>query len=536
MSLRRAAFRAVAAGLLAAPCARAQHPLVALPLGDPAYVQLDALQRGGCTAARVSPYRPFRVGLLRAALARAAGEVRCAGPVLEYLASRFGTDTTAPAAPASRRVTAGAAIDVRTTARRDAEFRPLWRDVRPDSLGDRAVVGIARARVTWNGGERLVAVAEGYAQSDRRNDPRHRGRGFRETSAVVDYSDAYLAGRLGPLVLGVGRTSEAWLGEGDESLVVSSHGTPLDRVSAEVRWSRFEARAFFSTLDDVVLDARDSLPAGVPAQRVHRFLAAHALTFRPTPRWEFTLGETALLARRGAGFELAFANPLMFYVVSENDSSHAGAFGDDNNLAAFGALRYAGGPATLQAELLIDDIQIDAEDRENNPDKLGWRVAATLALPLGVPASVGLEYKRVDSYTYLRDFYAQAYALYDQPLGSELGPDADLLRATGEVWANGRLRVSAGVGRWRRGALRIDTRPGPRAFGHAGEPFPSVTVARPSGQTGMLGDGSVEFLDRVFPITIRAEIARLDNVNGEPALSATYFRAQLVGSYRFRYP
>ncbi|HVP70344.1 MAG TPA: hypothetical protein VMS45_03405, partial [Gemmatimonadaceae bacterium] len=51
-----AALSVLAAG---ATLAAAQHPLVTLPLSDPAYIQLDALVRQGCVAARLSPYRPY---------------------------------------------------------------------------------------------------------------------------------------------------------------------------------------------------------------------------------------------------------------------------------------------------------------------------------------------------------------------------------------------------------------------------------------------------------------------------------------------
>jgi len=528
---------AVAALLVAGPLF-AQHQLVSIPLSDPVYVQIDGLLRQGCRAAMVSPFRPYLASQIRSAVTRARGESSCAGTIRDALERRFSAisaDTTVLDSLRSR-FAFGAAATLRTLARRDMEYRPLWRDVRPDSLGDPVATGIVRARVTWNGGERIVAVAEGYGQTSRRNDPHVRGRGFRQSEAVVDFADAYVTGSLGPLVVSLGRSGEAWLADGNESLVLSAHGPALDRLSAAARWRRFEARALFSSVNDVVLDARDSLEVGIPPQRVHRFLAAHALTFRPSPAWEFTLGETALLTRRGAGVDLAFVNPVMLYVVSENDTSRAGGSADGNNLTAFGSIRAARGRANAVAELVVDDIQIDSKDRKNVPDQLAWRLAASIGIPFAVPASIGIEYKRIGSFTYLRRSYAEVYQQYDNPLGSEFGPDADLFRASAEAWGNGRLRFSGRAGRWRRGAQRIELRPAQGAFGNAGRSFPSATATLPAVQGAWLGDVSAEFLDRVLPITIRAEVARIDNVNNQPAQSATYFRASIVGTYQFRYP
>jgi hypothetical protein len=311
----------------------------------------------------------------------------------------------------------------------------------------------------------------------------------------------------------------------------------MDRLRIGARWSRFEADALFGSINDVVLTSElDEIGEEASPQRLHRFVAAHALTWRPSQRWEISVGESAVLTRRGGGVDLAFVNPLMVFLVAENDSSRTGEADDDNNLTAFGAVRAFVGGAQLVAELVVDDIQIDAADRENIPDQLAWRIGGSLAVPFLNEASVGVEYRRSDSYAYMRRNYAEVYQSYDQPLGSELGPDADEVRVSGEAWPSGRFRVAGGVAYWRRGALRIDQRPGAGAFGHAHEPYPSISAERPLAQRAVRADVAVELLDRVFPVALRVEVARLDNVNNQPTPPTTASRFSLVGSYRFRYP
>ncbi|HSJ65534.1 MAG TPA: hypothetical protein VK922_16700 [Gemmatimonadaceae bacterium] len=542
MSLARLLVRATAAGValaVVAASARAQHDLTTLPLDDPAYEQLDALSRAGCVYGRPSPFRPYLVGDVRQALASSAGDDRCAGVVREALATRFlpengAAGATAADSPSGLRL--GGVVEARATAVGEREFRPLFAGTRPDSLGDPAFVGRARARVVWDGGASVAAVLEGYAQTDRRNDPTLRGRGFRQTEGVVDISEAYIVARTGPLAVLLGRGWEAWLGDGRESMALSAIGPPMDRLALRARWSRFEARGMFASIDDVVLTDADGLASGTPPQRVHRFLAAHALTARITPSWEVTLGETALLARRGGGVDLAFVNPVTIYVVAENDSSRAGDASDENNLTAFAATRLVRGRAAFEGELVIDDIQIDARDRENLPHQLAWRLATTLALPLARPTSVGLDYRRVGSYTYLRDLYAHVYQQYDVPIGSELGPDSDMLRASGELWPNGRMRLSAGIARWRQGAQRIFDRPSEGAFGHAGEPFPSLTPERPAPMRAWIAQAGLALLDTRFTLRLTGELASIENVDHQPSLSATPLRAHVSATYRFRYP
>ena len=281
--------------------------------------------------------------------------------------------------------------------------------------------------------------------------------------------------------------------------------------------------------------AADSLQGGPPVQRYRRVLLAHAITYRPAGRAEFTLGETALVSRTNSVFDLGYANPLMPYVFTQNDSARAGARGRDN-LTVFGSTRLGLGPARFEGELLVDDVQIDPADRKVTPDQLAWRLAASAPLPSTRPALVGAEYRHVNSYTYLRGVYTDVYQSYDAPLGSELGPDADVFRASGEVWLTGARRLEVGLGVWRQGALRISQRPAQAANGHAGESFPSTSADRPGVQRALLGDVSFRTLSATLPITVRVETARIENAGNLPALAKLYVRAQLIGTYAFRYP
>ena len=430
----------------------------------------------------------------------------------------------------------GVEAGVRLTSVSRGVVRPLWLDARPTSEGAPSAVGFGRARITWDGGDRIAAVTEATAQTSGRNDPLVRARSFRTTSGFLDFTEAYVNARLGRVVLSFGRAREAWLGEGEESTVLSAHGPPLDRFLATARWSRLEIRTIFASIDDVELTVEeDSLVPGTRPQRVHRMIAGHAFTIRPTRGWEVTLGETALLSRRG-GVDLAFANPLMLYLVTEHDTSYAGESATGNNLTVFGSTRLQRGRLRAEAELVVDDIQIDAADRAVIPHQLAWRLSGTMGFTAPWPASLGIEYRRADSYAYMRRYYSEVYHQFGRPLGTELGPDATMLRGSAELWPTGRVRFAGGVGRWNRGALRLTQRPAQAAFGHAGEPFPSVSEERPAVQEAWLGDASVEWLDSRLPVRLTVELARIDNVNNQPGDTGNFLRAHLVASYRFRYP
>ena len=520
-------------GAIALPASvHGQHALASLPFDDPAYEVLEGLVRTGCAPARVSAYRPYLIRDVRAALATADSDRFCAPSLVSALRTRFAPDTLDLFNDGEGAFGGGASLTVRATQLSNGEFRPLWRGIRPKAEGDPAASAIGRVRVSW-GSRKLFAVAEGVGYTHRRNDPAIRQRALRNTGGAVDFGESYFAGQIAkPLTLTFGRGSEAWLGEGRESLVLSAWGPMLDRVALAGRWKRFEARALYGSASDVDLSpALDSIPVG--AAHFYRYVVAHALTFRATSGLELTLGESAILARGTRTLDLAYANPLMAYVVVQNDTARSGP---DENLQVFGAVRARAGGAAVQAELLVDDVQIDAQDRKTIQDQLAWSVRGSQSLPLWIPAAATAEYRHINSYTYLRNRYATAYQTYDQPLGSELGPDADLWRVGGELWPGALIKVSGGAGMWRQGAQRLEQRPGRNSNGRGGEPFPSVTPARPFVQNAVLADAAIAYLARPLTITVRAEGARARHPANQDAPSASYVRIQLTGTYAYRIP
>lgn len=528
------------------------HALTTLPIGDPAYAQLAALDRVGCGPARVSPHRPFLVRDVERAITRFSGDPQCAGPLAAALSGRFAAPArldlpkdVAPDLAAAVRESAddstetlrfGVKATVRGTALARGEFEPLWAGVRSRDDGTPPVVADARARLGWSASPKLTVVGEVYGQTSRRNDPTVRQRALRNTSGILDFGESYVNASLGRLDVSFGRSWAAWLGDDTESIALSANGPLIDRLELGIRWRVAEARAIVASVNDVTMTASlDSLTTGTPDTRFHRWLYGHVLTIRPSSRFELTLGETLLSSRTTRGLDLAYANPLMAFIVAQNDTARIGSDARDN-LVVFGGARVGVGRGHVGGELVVDDIQIDAADRQRTADQLAWRLYASAPIPVGTATNATVEYTRVDSYAYMRDFYTDVYQQYDKPLGSVLGPGADRLRLTGETWVGGDLRLRGSIGRWRQGGLRIDQRPANGPNGNADKPFPAVTEARPEVQSGLLADIGAERLAMRIPVSIRLELARIENAANVSDAAALYVRAIVTGSYAFRYP
>jgi len=549
--------------------ADAQHPLTLLPLDDPAYVQLDVLERLGCSEARVSAFRPFMVRDVRIAVRAAATDPSCPALLVDALQRRFLPDTAKIIAvkateiasrelvrefptlssdssrptpsdsarfdPARVGLNAGAEGTIRLTGLGNGEYLPLWRDVRPVDEGDPPAVAIARGRLRWSGGPKFLAVSELYVQSSRQNDPTVRAKTVRQSSGLLDIGEAYANGSIGPIDLSFGRSAEAWLGQGRESFSVSAVAPLLDRLWLSGRWQKVQVRFIAALLDDDVLTAQqDSVAVGPEGARFSRGFVGHSLSWLPTSSFSLTLGETMLFSRRGSPVDLAYLNPLAPIIVAQNDTGRTTASHD--NLTVFGGARFSRGGVQLNSELFVDDIQVDAADRSRTASQLGWLVGASLGLPTTQPTIVSAQYRRVSSFTYERPFYSEVYQYYNAPLGSELGPDADRLDAEVSHLPNGLLRLAAGVSLWRHGATRIDRRPSEGPNDHAGVSFPSVRDSLPVVQRAFLWHLTAQVLSGTVPITASVEAANITNVNNQPSAAALYLRALLVGTYAFRFP
>jgi capsule assembly protein Wzi len=429
----------------------------------------------------------------------------------------------------------GGAVTLRVTGLGNGEYRPLWLDVRPTDEGDPPALAIARGRVRWSGGPKFLAVSEIYLQSSRRNDPTVRAKRVRQSSGFLDIGEAYGNGTLGPIDISFGRANEAWLGEGRESFMMSANGPYFDRLLVSGRWKKVHARAIAALLNDVVLTAQqDSLDVGASGARFSRALVGHAISWLPTSDVAVTLGETMLFARRGSPLDFAYLNPLSPLIVAQNDTGRT-TVGRDN-LTVFGGLRLSHGAGQVEAELFVDDIQVDQADAARTPNQLGWALRGSLGLPTVQPTLFSLRYRRVGSFTYERVAYSDVYQYYNAPLGSELGPDADRLDAQVEHMPNGVLRLTAGIGFWRHGATRLDRRPAEAPSGRGDLPFPSVRDTRPVVQHAFLWNFAAQVLSGTVPLTMSVEAANITNVNNQPSAAALYLRAVLAGTYAFRFP
>ncbi len=316
--------------------------------------------------------------------------------------------------------------------------------------------------------------------SDRSHDPTARLKEYRELDASVEVPHAVLAYRSGPLLLQLGRTWRRWGPGWTGSLLLGDDHAPGDGFDLAYTRAHWSARFFCERLDDIPPD-EESIAGR------HRYLAGHRLDVQPLPRLRLGLSEMALLATED-GLPFWLCNPLLPWVLVQQE--HGREASPVNILGALDAVWNPAPHWSLYGQFLLDDMQIDTEDRDVYPDQLGWLAGLLWQGRSPVDGSeadgppriacgpaAGLEYSRIGTWTYVHRQPAVRYEAWSGPLGHPDGPDAETASAFGEWRFAGWLRRTLLLARWQRsGRITLDTPE--TSTGQAGEGFPSPPVRR----------------------------------------------------------
>jgi len=150
-----------------------------------------------------------------------------------------------------------------------------------------------------------------------------------------------------------------------------------------------------------------------------RFLSLHRLGIY-TGVWYFSFSEALTYARSQGGLDFVYLNPFLFYHgVQSNGPDLAG-----NTLGTIEmGLRF--GSSRVYAELLIDDIQLDAEEKGDlEPNEIGGMLGLEHA---GDKFFASIEGIAITNRTYKTPSRSEWYLHRNDPIGYELGSDLQRL-------------------------------------------------------------------------------------------------------------
>jgi hypothetical protein len=541
---RRVVLLVGTAAVLAAPQAGSGQTLRAVPLDHWAYGVTDELLlrhpelgRGLWLGNRPWREADFRTLLARADSAGLGESDRRASKWVHLLRRTF--PERAPDASgvaihneASLRLAAHASRD-------DAAFDPPFLGVRfeePD--GDSpipALRGVLQHDFAVQYRDRFALGWRYGIDSDVTGDPTR----FRQLEARedTDYGfallDAYAVYGYGPLRVTAGR-NELWLGQAgrSSSVFVSDSVPPIDQVRIDLVTGGLRFTGMIGRLsgDDQnrALDERgETIPGSLPPplnerRDVNRILYLHRVDWQPADYLQVAISEAALVTGFDRGLDARYANLLIPFFVTQEDEDESGGVDVNVMVNAEGVVLVPLG-ARFWANVFVQEFFIDAEKRENIGNQLAYKAGAAMAGDaLGLPAfTAGLEYTRVDVFSYLHRGLNTNHTQFGVPLGTSLGPDADMVQGWISWLPRPDLRLTIDAMLRRDGERGVATL---ESVVDAGRPdFPSGVVQRERRlgveAWGLLPGHGVEGL-------LRVSAHDLTDIEHEPGREGTFWTAE----------
>jgi hypothetical protein len=276
------------------------------------------------------------------------------------------------------------------------------------------------------------------------------------------------------------------------------------------------------------LDERgETIPGSQPPppnerRNVDRILYLHRVDWQPVDYLQMAISEAALVTGIERGLDARYANLLIPFFVTQEDEDEAGGVDVNVVINAEGLLLVPMG-ARIWGNVFVQEFFIDAEKRENIGDQLAYKAGAAMAGDaLGLPAfTVGLEYTRVDVFSYLHRGLNTNHTQFDVPLGTSLGPDADMAQG----WISWRprpgLRLTVDAMLRRDGERGVETLESVIEAGHPDFPSGVVQRERRLGVEawGLLPRHGVEGL-------LRVSAHDLTDIEHDPGREGTFWTAE----------
>jgi hypothetical protein len=446
---------ALVAALTASPAAASTLPYVPIDHWLTPYVT-DAIGRGllpGLTLAEQPYAREAIAKALRAEHAAAATKPPAYTPYKVWLLDRIRAEID-PTVPSPRAAlskttdapTLGYGLEVRAELETGDDARRYGAD---------ALKGILLPYAGFTSGRGLAGGLRFRLDTDGAQIPNFNGREWRN-GLTGDARQAYLLLQFGAVDVVLGRDDLRWGASERSSLLLSAYAPAFDQLGLRFKIGPITASSFAGSLDDMTLDQPtaeapgDTLPAGTV---VRRHVSGHRVEWRVSDAVTVGIAEAIVYGGEDRGLEAQYVIPVNIYYAAQWNSGI-------NDNALFGATLEVrpGRDAQLYGELLVDDAQIDSNTpADEEPFQGGLLVGGRLYDPLGLEgAALRAEFAKVWPYTYNQVLPWNRYLYHDQPIGFDLGSDAQAIRAQFTRWAGPNFTWSLDGRYEERGATRID--------------------------------------------------------------------------------
>jgi hypothetical protein len=272
---------------------------------------------------------------------------------------------------------------------------------------------------------------------------------------------------------------------------VSSSSPAFDELSLSANFSKFR---YSYSIGSLIGYAANMYSTGFAAKIPSKFFVQHSFTALPS--WgEITFWEGVLFAERG--FDLAYLNPLSFLKSLEHQLHDR-----DNSIMGMDFVIRPFDNFQIKSTFLLDDIIFEKIGTGYWSNKTAFNIAAITSLDFNT--DIGIEYARVEPYTYSHFNYQTSYTNDSLLLGSFLLPNSEQFGLLLQYWWGQKFPVKLKFTYTQHGENIYD--PNGNLIKNVGGD-PRWALRFPNPETGFPGDSyTVKFLDGKLVRTLATEV------------------------------
>jgi len=259
-----------------------------------------------------------------------------------------------------------------------------------------------------------------------------------ELNSDFDFTESHLRADFGNIYLYIGRESRL-LGSGiNQRLFNSDEAPPYDAISMGYKNKRIDYRFTHGSLLSTPIDSTREI--GFNAEFYNKYISQHrfALKFE---KGEIALYEAVIYSRK---IDIAYLNPFRFlktleHALRDRDNSLMGA---DFTYRPFSNFE-------LKGSYILDDIIFSEIGNNFWSNKAAYNLGFWYTPDFNI--DLGLEYARVEPYTFSHFNYQNSVLNDDRLLMGYLNPNSDKITLSSRYWWGGRYPIKLDVEYMRHG-------------------------------------------------------------------------------------
>lgn len=315
---------------------------------------------------------------------------------------------------------------------------------------------------------------------------------FTNLESDIDLTQSHITYQNGWFRAKIGRMEEK-MGAGlFQSTYMSTTSPPIDAITISANFSNFKYTYYLGSLIGLIESKETS---GINTKIAPKLMNQHRFSVRPS--WgEIAFWESVIYSDRG--LDIAYLNPLSFIKSLEHQLHDR-----DNSIMGMDITIRPIANTIVKSTFLLDDIIFEKIGTGYWSNKTAFNISALYSFPFDI--DFGLEYARIEPYTFSHFSPKNNYTNDNLQIGSEIQPNSEQYGMLLQYWYGSRFPIKLAFKYIRHGANEYDSE-GKMIKNVGGDA--RYTRRDPDFQTGFPGDPyEVTFLDGILEKTLSLNLS-----------------------------